>query len=74
MVAELDAVHRAFDQLSPEHRAVIVLRHYLGHSVPEVADALGLRLGTAKSRLSRAEATLRAALGHGFTSRPVSAR
>ena len=61
-VAELDAVDRAFDRLSPDHRAVIVLRHYLGHSVPEVANALGIRLGTAKSRLSRAEAALRNAL------------
>lgn len=61
-VAEREALHRAFTTLSAEHRAVIVLRYYLGKSVPEVAEGLGLRLGTAKSRLSRAEAALRAAL------------
>ncbi len=61
-VAERDALQRAFTTLSAEHRAVIVLRYYQGCSVPEVAEALGLRLGTAKSRLSRAEAALRAAL------------
>lgn len=57
-----DAVSRAFAMLTPDHRAILVLRHYLGHSVPEVADALRLPLGTAKSRLSRAEAAMRHAL------------
>ncbi len=61
--ADRDAVSGAFTALTPEHRAILVLRHYLGHSVPEVADALGIPLGTAKSRLSRAEAAMRAVLG-----------
>jgi RNA polymerase sigma-70 factor (ECF subfamily) len=61
-LADRDAIVRAFAGLPPAHRAVIVLRHYLGHSVPEVAELLGIRLGTAKSRLSRAEAKLRTAL------------
>ncbi len=61
-VVERESLNRAFTTLSAEHRAVIVLRYYLGSSVPEVAETLGLRLGTAKSRLSRAEAALRAAL------------
>ena len=54
-VANRDLVIRAFVQLSPDHRAAFVLRHYLGHSVPEVADALRIPLGTAKSRLHYAE-------------------
>ncbi len=61
-VVERDALDRAFITLSIEHRAVIVLRHYLNRSVPEIAGTLGLPLGTAKSRLSRAEAALRSAL------------
>jgi RNA polymerase sigma-70 factor (ECF subfamily) len=60
--ADRDAVTRAFAELTPAHRAILVLRHYFGHSVPEVAEALGLPLGTAKSRLSRAEAARRVAL------------
>jgi RNA polymerase sigma-70 factor (ECF subfamily) len=60
--ADRDALTRAFAELTPAHRAILVLRHYFGHSVPEVAEALGLPLGTAKSRLSRAEAAMRAAL------------
>ncbi len=61
-IVEREALDRAFTTLSAEHRAVIVLRYYLGGSVPELAETLGLRLGTAKSRLSRAEAALRMAL------------
>ena len=61
-VADRDAVVRAFAQLSPDHRAAFVLRHYLGHSVPEIADALHVRLGTAKSRLHYAEQAMAAAL------------
>lgn len=54
-VADRDAVARAFERLSADHRAAFVLRHYLGHSVPEVATTLGVPLGTAKSRLHYAE-------------------
>lgn len=60
--AERDAVTRAFETLSADHRAAFVLRHHLGHSVAEVADALQVRLGTAKSRLHYAEKAMAAAL------------
>ena len=42
--------------------AAIVLRYYLDLTVPEVADALGIPEGTAKSRLHHSMAALRAAL------------
>lgn len=61
-VAERDVLNRAFRRLTVEHRAAIVLRHYLALSVPEVADNLGIPLGTAKSRIHHAERALRAAL------------
>ena len=48
--------------LAPEARALIVLHHYLDLPLPEVAIALGIPLGTAKSRLSRALQSMRAAL------------
>jgi RNA polymerase sigma-70 factor, ECF subfamily len=57
-----DALERGFRRLRPDHRAVIVLRHYLGLSLPEVAEATGVPLGTAKSRLHHAIHALRAAL------------
>jgi RNA polymerase sigma-70 factor, ECF subfamily len=50
-------------QLSPDHRAVVVGRYYLDWSEREIADALGIRPGTVKSRLSRALAKLADDLG-----------
>ncbi len=61
-VADRDALDRAFDRLTPEARALIVLHHYLDLPLPEVATTLSLPLGTAKSRLHRAIRELRAAL------------
>jgi RNA polymerase sigma-70 factor (ECF subfamily) len=61
-VADRDALDRAFDRLAPEARALIVLHHYLDLPLPEVAAALDVPLGTAKSRLHRATRELRAAL------------
>ncbi len=52
--------------LSPEHREVIVLRELQGFSYEEMAEALGVPVGTVESRLFRAqgtEATLRGISG-----------
>jgi RNA polymerase sigma-70 factor, ECF subfamily len=62
LTADRDAIERGFRRLSVEHRAVLVLRHLQGLSVPEVADALGVPVGTAKSRLHYATEALRAVL------------
>ena len=43
----------ALARLSPEHRAVIVLRYLLEFTPGEIADALGLPRGTVNSRLRR---------------------
>jgi RNA polymerase sigma-70 factor, ECF subfamily len=40
-------------QLSPEHRAVIVMRHLLGYTPGEIARLLELPRGTVNSRLRR---------------------
>jgi RNA polymerase sigma-70 factor (ECF subfamily) len=58
-VSERDALDRAFRHLSPEHRLVIVLHHYEGLSLVEVADSLGIPVGTARSRLHYGLARLR---------------
>ena len=62
VIADRDQIERGFLQLEPELRAVIVLHHYLDLTMPDVADTLGIPLGTAKSRLNRAVGLMRAAL------------
>ena len=43
----------------PGHRAVVALHYLLGMPLPDVAAALGIPLGTAKSRLHYALAAMR---------------
>jgi RNA polymerase sigma-70 factor, ECF subfamily len=45
--------------LSPEHRAVIVLREIEGMSYTQIAEVLGVPQGTVESRLHRARAEIR---------------
>ena len=47
-------VERMLATLDPAQRAVVVLHYYLDLSLPETAAALGIPVGTAKSRLNRA--------------------
>ena len=61
-VVDRDQIERGFQRLSLDHRAVVVLHHYLDLSLEQVADALGIPLGTATSRLHYAMRGLRAAL------------
>lgn len=49
---------RAFDQLSPEHREVLVLIGASGYSCEEAAGMMGVAVGTVKSRASRARKRL----------------
>jgi len=56
------AIGRAVEQLSPEQRAVFLLREVHGLEYDAIAESLAIDLGTVKSRLSRARAALRAAL------------
>ena len=60
--ADRDELERAFRQLTIEQRAVVVLHHYLGLPLVEVAQVLDIPAGTARSRLHYAIAGLRAAL------------
>jgi RNA polymerase sigma factor (sigma-70 family) len=61
-VVDRDQLERGFRRLSIEHRAVVVLHHYLDMPLDEVADTLGLPAGTVRSRLHHAMRGLRAAL------------
>jgi RNA polymerase sigma-70 factor, ECF subfamily len=61
-VATRDALDRGFRRLPSEQCAVFVLHHYLDLPLGEIAETLGIPLGTVKSRLHYATASLRAAL------------
>lgn len=49
----------AFEGLTPDQRAVLALHYSMGYSIADAADALGIRVGTAKSRLSAGLSALR---------------
>jgi RNA polymerase sigma-70 factor (ECF subfamily) len=64
----------AIARLSPEQRAVIVLRHFTQCSYEEIADALHIPEKTVKSRLFDARRTLRDRLvARGYGRRPSHA-
>ncbi|PYR84776.1 MAG: hypothetical protein DMG18_08520 [Acidobacteria bacterium] len=57
-----NAIQQALRRLSHEHRSIIVLRDIEGFSYTEIADVLGISMGTVKSRLARARADLKKSL------------
>ena len=61
-VGAIDQIERAMRRLTPEQRTVLVLHHRLGLQLAETSVALGIPVGTVKSRLNRATIALRAAL------------
>ena len=66
--ADRDFLDRALRRLQPDQRAILVLRFFLDLSLPEAAEILDIPLGTAKSRLHRSLAALRATVSAAATS------
>jgi RNA polymerase sigma-70 factor (ECF subfamily) len=58
-VADALYVERMLAAIDPAQRAVVVLHFYLDLTIAETAAALGIPVGTAKSRLNRALETMR---------------
>ncbi len=54
-------IQAALEQLTPQHRAILVLREEEMLSYEEIAELLGLPIGTVRSRLSYARQKLREA-------------
>ena len=61
-VHDRDQLERGFRRLSIDHRAVVVMHHYLDLPLDEIAETLGVPVGTVRSRLHYAMRQLRAAL------------
>src|SRR3954471_367847 len=59
-----DDIERALATLPPDFRAAVVLCDVEGLSYEEIADILGAKLGTVRSRIHRGRAMLRTALAH----------
>ena len=62
VVIDRDQMERAARRLSIDHRAVVILRYYLDLSRDEIAEVLGIPVGTVRSRLRYALRGLRAAV------------
>jgi RNA polymerase sigma-70 factor (ECF subfamily) len=58
------AVRQAVDALPDEEQEVVRLQHFEGLTHPEIAEKLGLAVGTVKSRSFRAHRRLAAELAH----------
>ena len=59
---EHDRVDRAFRRLPFDQRTVLVLQHHYDQSHTEIAETLGIPVGTVKSRIRYGTAALRASL------------
>jgi RNA polymerase sigma-70 factor, ECF subfamily len=57
-----DRLERGFRRLPPDQRAILVFTHYLGLAPTEIAERLGIPVGTANSRLHYAHRAMRAAI------------
>ncbi len=69
-----DDIQAALKALAPEYRAAVILCDIEGLSYEEIADTLGIKLGTVRSRIHRGRAQLRAALEHRRPRHPGEAR
>ncbi len=58
-----ELIRRALDSLPPHHRTIIMLSDIEGLTYREIAEVLGIPLGTVMSRLHNARKRLRALLG-----------
>ncbi len=64
-VAVRDQLSHAFDELSHDHRTVVVLHHLVGLPLGEIAEILDVPYGTVGSRLHHALRTMRASIEAG---------
>ena len=60
--AEAERIDQAFRRLPLEQRTTLVLQHQFGMSHVDIAETLGIPVGTVKSRIRYATAAMRAAL------------
>jgi RNA polymerase sigma-70 factor (ECF subfamily) len=59
-------IGKGMERLGAKHREILILRNVKNLSYEEIADILGISIGTVKSRIARARESLRAKLGDDF--------
>jgi RNA polymerase sigma-70 factor (ECF subfamily) len=59
---DVERVHAALDELTPEHREVLVLRYLEDMTYEEIARVVGTAVGTVRSRMHHAKRVLRGVL------------
>ena len=59
-------IARGMERLGAKHREILILRNVKNLSYEEIADILGISIGTVKSRIARARESLRAKMGDDF--------
>lgn len=62
----VDEVSKAMLRINAAHREILTLRNVKNLSYEEIAQSLGINVGTVKSRIARARESLRAAMGADF--------
>lgn len=62
----VDRIGQAMEKLGAKHREILILRNVKNQSYEEIAEILGISVGTVKSRIARARDSLRAKLGEDF--------
>ncbi len=61
-IADREELERAFRTIPVEQRAAIVLQYYRGMTLEQIAQVLGVPIGTVRSRIHYAKRTLRSAI------------
>ncbi len=62
----VDRIGLAMEKLGAKHREILILRNVKNLSYEEIAEILGISVGTVKSRIARARESLRSKLGEDF--------
>jgi RNA polymerase sigma-70 factor (ECF subfamily) len=62
----ITSIATGMEKLSAKHREILILRNVKNLSYEEIAEILGISVGTVKSRIARARESLRAKLGEDF--------
>ncbi len=62
----VDRIAQGMEKLGAKHREILILRNIKNQTYEEIAEILGISVGTVKSRIARARESLRTKLGEDF--------